>query len=109
MSKNAIAARQNREKQKAYVKSLEDKVASLKERKQTLLQKDHFNQAKVEQLRNEVEYLNGVVGNMDQIKSIISVVANTPGVTSISTSLRSDMRTRPRRGNNENETSHSNG
>lgn len=87
MSKNAIAARENREKKKQYIQGLERENAQLKlnekHLKSDILEKDNTIAA----LTERVCYLEGVINNKTEIGSLIKSIRNTPGIKSISTSI----------------------
>ena len=54
----------------------------------------------IEQLSAEVTYLRGILSNVDEISALIRSVRRAPGITSVTTSLGSNLRTRNRNSNN---------
>jgi len=102
MSKNAIAARENREKKKAYIQGLEDKVAKLERDNKRLVQDKEIQDKRIESLASEVSYLRGILSNVDEISSLIRSVKRTPGISSVTTSFGSNLRSKARGHDNEN-------
>lgn len=84
--KNAIAAKENREKKKKYVEGLEKTVSDLKEENKTLKAKNESLTSVTKKLADEVKYLRNVLANESTISLLLKSVAATPGI-SLSSSL----------------------
>lgn len=84
--KNAIAARENRQKKKKYVEGLENDVAKLKEENKTLKTRNESMTIMIRKLSDEVKYLRSVLANESTISLLLKSVASTPGI-SLSSSL----------------------
>lgn len=111
MSKNAIAARENREKKKQYVSNLEQKVERLEEensKKDVLLDTFKKNQ---EALVCEVQYLRACLANSTEISAVINSVKRIPNFKQVTTSMGINSKNQENRkrclksGNEENEAS----
>jgi len=87
MSKNAIAARENRQKKKAYITNLE---AALKKK---TAESKVINEENVKLKRNnaalisEVSYLRGVLANVPELSALIRSIQKTPGIKEVTTSF----------------------
>lgn len=90
MSKNAIAARENREKKKQYIQGLERENAQLKQNEKRLKSDVQEKDKTIAALTERVSYLEGVINNKTEIGSLIKSIRNTPGIKSISTSFGSN-------------------
>jgi hypothetical protein len=95
-SKNAIAARENREKKKQYVQGLEESNEKLRRENKKIMSELEIKRQSIQQLTTEVSYLRGILANVDEISALIRSVRRTPGITSVTTSLGSNLRTRNR-------------
>lgn len=84
--KNAIAARENRQKKKKYVEGLESDVTKLKEENKTLKSRNESMTTMIKKLSDEVKYLRSVLANESTISLLIKSVVSTPGI-SLSSSL----------------------
>jgi len=84
--RNAIAARENRQKKKKYVEGLENDVAILKEENKTLKTRNESMTTMIRKLSDEVKYLRSVLANESTISLLLKSVASTPGI-SLSSSL----------------------
>lgn len=84
--KNAIAAKENREKKKKYIEGLEKTVSDLIEENKTLKAKNESLTAVTKKLAEEVKYLRNVLANETTISLLLKSVAATPGI-SLSSSL----------------------
>ena len=84
--RNAIAARENRQKKKKYVEGLENDVAELKEENKTLKSRNESMTTMIKKLSDEVKYLRSVLANESTISLLLKSVASTPGI-SLSSSL----------------------
>lgn len=86
--KNAIAARENRQKKKNYLQNLENEAAKLREENETLKNKTKEQQNSIEKLADEVDYLKSVIANQSTISLLLKNIATTPGI-SLSSSILS--------------------
>ncbi|KAL1441067.1 hypothetical protein MTO96_008817 [Rhipicephalus appendiculatus] len=81
MSKNAIAARENRIKKKLYVNKLERSVRHLSTENATLKRRGQEMSREIEELSEEVQYLRSVLCNADEIKTLVrSIRAARPSL-----------------------------
>lgn len=80
MSKNAILARENRQKKKEYVTNLEASVEKLNVQNSNLMSKMGSMESEMSDLVAEVEYLKGVIANQSTLSKLIGSVCSTPGV-----------------------------
>lgn len=87
MSRNAINARENRQKKKEYVKNLEESVDMLKSENSELKNECESLKKTVTNLTDEVEYLKGVLANQSTLASILHKISDIPGL-SLSTSFK---------------------
>lgn len=87
MSKNAIAARENRQKKKNFYKDLEKNNEVLSKDNASLKQQVTGLSRNNLELQDEVNYLRGCLANAPEISKLIRRVQETPGIKNISTSL----------------------
>ena len=87
--KNAIAARENRQKKKKYVEGLENDVAQLKEQNKTLKTRNEGMATMIRKLSDEVKYLRSVLANESTISLLLKSVAATPGISLTSSLVQS--------------------
>ncbi|XP_069119839.1 LOW QUALITY PROTEIN: probable basic-leucine zipper transcription factor D [Argopecten irradians] len=89
--KNAVQAKINREKKKAFIKGLEDTVAELRTENDAL----KLNQTRMEEhqrvLEDEVQYLKSVLANQSALSSLLQ---NIPNVQNIKLSTSFNRRKR---------------
>jgi len=78
--KNAEAARQNRQKKKKYLESLEHERISMKAENVVLKTKCRELQENVKKLNEEVAYLKSVLENQSTLASLIQNIPNAPNV-----------------------------
>lgn len=78
--KNAIQAKMNREKKKAYIKSLEDNVDQLKKDNRTLKVNNEKLQKSYKTMEEELEYLRSVLANQSALSSLLK---NIPQVKNV--------------------------
>ncbi|CAD5118899.1 DgyrCDS7574 [Dimorphilus gyrociliatus] len=78
MTKAALAAREQRQKKKNYVKTLEETVHNLKEENAALKKSSVQLSKSINELSNEVKYLKSVLANESTLSSLL---ANLPLVT----------------------------
>ncbi|KAH6922810.1 hypothetical protein HPB50_019315 [Hyalomma asiaticum] len=71
MSKNAIAARENRIKKKMYVNKLERSVRQLSTENAALKKQTQEMSSEIEELSEEVQYLRSVLCNSDEIAALV--------------------------------------
>ena len=84
--KNAIAARENRQKKKMYVEGLQNEVTKLKQENCSLKFRNETMTTMILKLRDELKYLRSVLENQSTISLLLKSVASTPGI-SLSSSL----------------------
>ncbi len=70
-NKNAIQAKINREKKKAYMRELEDKVSSLAKENESLKKDSKKFQKERDVLAEEVQYLRNVLANQSKLSSLL--------------------------------------
>lgn len=80
MSRNAVIARENRQKKKEYIQNLEKDVESLRAQNSELILESQAMQSRLESLVSEVEYLKGVIANQSTLSRLIGSMCHTPGV-----------------------------
>ncbi|XP_022256459.1 uncharacterized protein LOC106472156 isoform X2 [Limulus polyphemus] len=80
LSKNAIAARENRKKKKKYIEQLENSVKNLTKNNNNLNQNVKEMKEVIVNLTNEVSYLRGVIANIEEISTLIKGIKNIPGL-----------------------------
>ena len=78
--KNAEAARQNRQKKKQYVETLEKERISMRAENVVLKTKCRELQEKTRKLQDEVTYLKTVLANQSTLASLIQNIPNSPDV-----------------------------
>lgn len=86
MSKNAVAARENRQKKKKYVETLESSVQRLAAENSNMRSNLSKLKDQVEDYDKEVKYLRTVLANVNEISALIKSVRKTPEIN-LSTSL----------------------
>lgn len=82
MSKNAVAARENRLKKKRYIEGLEKSVDTLRSKNNQLESKVNKLEGENKQLRDEVEYLRNVLANSEDIAILIDSIKTVNQVKS---------------------------
>ena len=87
MSKNAIAARENREKKKQYVSNLERSNKILEETNKKMKSEIDTYRKSQEAMVNEIRYLRGCLANSPEISAVIKSVLQIPGLKQVTTSL----------------------
>lgn len=85
MTKNAIAARENRLKKKLYVSKLERSVRALSTENATLKRRSEDMSREIEELSEEVQYLRSVLCNVDEISTLVRSIRSVR--PSLATSL----------------------
>lgn len=95
--KNAIAARENRQKKKTYLQNLEKEAAKLREENTSLKNHAKEQQSTIEKFAEEVDYLKSVIANQSTISLLLKNITNTPGI-SFSSSLVSNASPQPGKG-----------
>lgn len=76
----AEKAKAQRAKKKKYVEELQDTITQLNTDKAGLQQVTMQLTEKIENLREEVSYLKGVIANQSELAAILRTVSNTPGI-----------------------------
>lgn len=71
MTKNAIAARENRIKKKLHLKKLERSIRALSTENATLKKRSVEMSREIEELSDEVQYLRSVLCNVDEISTLV--------------------------------------
>ena len=92
--KNAIAAKQNREKKKLYMSSLENEAATLKAEMTILKQQNKDLESCNARLEKEVSYLKAVLANQSTLSSLLAKIPTTEGVHLTSSFNRGKRATR---------------
>ncbi|XP_023210622.1 CREB/ATF bZIP transcription factor-like isoform X1 [Centruroides sculpturatus] len=80
MLKNAIAARENREKKKKYLKDLEESYVSFASENGSLKAENATLREENKNLHKEVEYLKNVIANSEELGILIKGVQTIPGL-----------------------------
>jgi regulator of replication initiation timing len=88
MSRNAIAARENREKKKLYVENLEKELSALTKNSEAMAASMNSLKKRNGDLESENTYLKAVLANMPQIAALIDHMATVPTVPLIGTSFK---------------------
>ena len=89
-SKNAIAARENRQKKKMYTSNLEDQVSTLQKENESLNSECIESKRIVAKLQREVQYYRSIIENQSTLSSVLQNVLKTPGVKISSSFLSFD-------------------
>ena len=89
--KNAIAARENRQRKKEYLTGLEQQVSTLSTENKTLKQKCNEMEKTVNKLQTEVQYLKSVLANQSSLSTILQ---GLPGIKGVRLSAVPGKRTR---------------
>lgn len=97
MSKNAIAARENREKKKQYVSNLERSNKILEETNKRMKSEIDTYRKKQEAMVNEIRYLRGCLANSPEISAVMKSVLQIPGLKQVTTSLGVNSRNQERK------------
>lgn len=92
MSKNAIAARENREKKKKYINDLERSVCELTKENTNLKINMKSIETQAGGLREENIYLKSVLSNVESISELIQHMSTAKNVKFIGTSLALDLK-----------------
>ena len=80
MSKNAVAARENRLRKKQYINDLEQSVQSLTSENKNLKNQVTSMQQTVGDLRTEVKYLRSVLANQSTLSALLKNIPAVPGI-----------------------------
>ena len=80
MTKSAVAARENRQRKKDYVDSLERSVHTLSRENKTLNTSVTGLSNTVTSLRTEVQYLKSVLANQSTLATLLKNIPGTPGI-----------------------------
>ena len=92
--KNAIAAKQNREKKKLYMSRLESEATTLKAEMTILKQQNKELESCNARLEKEVSYLKAVLANQSTLSSLLAKIPTTEGVHLTSSFNRGKRATR---------------
>ena len=104
--KNAIYARENRQRKKKYVNGLEAEVSELKKENQELKKEAEEMHLKVSKLEEELAYTRNVLANESTIALLIKSVAATPGISLSSSLVSRSRRQDPEQNGTESSTQH---
>ena len=91
-SRQAVAARENREKKKQYISGLEAQIEKLSKDNETLRSQDAHLQKMVTQLQEEVSYLRNIIANQSALSAVLRNIhksANKNMKLSVSAALSS--------------------
>lgn len=80
MTRNAIAARENRQRKKDYISGLEKNVKELSTENNILKSKLKNVSIDVQSLMMEVKYLKSVLANQSTLSSLLKNISDVPGV-----------------------------
>lgn len=80
MSKNAIAARETRQRKKQYLGTLESTVKRLRSENVNLKNETKRMKSHISELNEEVCYLKSVLANQSVLAGLLQNIQNTPGV-----------------------------
>lgn len=94
MTKAALAAREQRQKKKNYVKTLEETVQSLKEENAALKKSSVQLSKSINELSNEVKYLKSVLANESTLSSLLANLPLVSNSSSLAIPLNSSGRKR---------------
>lgn len=104
MSKNAIMARENRERKKAQFKEMNDRLEQLEEENDQLRHVTECQKNSVAALVKEVTYLRGVLHNTPEISALIQCIRKSPSINDFRTSFGTSLRSKAKKIQDENET-----
>ncbi|XP_077996839.1 uncharacterized protein LOC144450144 [Glandiceps talaboti] len=109
--KNAIAAKENRQKKKKYVETLESENQKLSADNERLNTESSELKRKVSSLEEEVLYLKSVLAHQSTLSKLLKNIGKTDVnlTTSFNTKTTSEPRTKRRKMNNDSSTSTSGG
>ena len=79
-NKNAIQARINRQKKKAYIEGLEQQVEVLTKENEELTKNSRKSNREVDSLQQEVAYLKSVIANESALAGMLKNIQNVQGV-----------------------------
>ncbi|KAK6183105.1 hypothetical protein SNE40_010649 [Patella caerulea] len=80
MSKNAVAARENRMKKKQYLSHLEKTVKALRDENTRLRMNEELKDNEINKLKTEVKYLSNVLANQSALSALLQNIHKTPNV-----------------------------
>ncbi|XP_050404408.1 uncharacterized protein LOC126820452 [Patella vulgata] len=80
MSKNAVAARENRMKKKQYLSHLEKTVKALRDENTRLRMNEDLKDNEINKLKTEVKYLSNVLANQSALSALLQNIHTTPNV-----------------------------
>ena len=79
-NRNAVMARLNRERKKRYVNNLESEVSTLRKMNSSLSEENQNLKVSISKCREELAYLQNVLGNQSMLSSVIKAVSGIAGV-----------------------------
>ncbi|CAG0894075.1 unnamed protein product [Darwinula stevensoni] len=80
MNRNAVQARAQRQKKKAYVENLKENCSVLQEQNKALQTTVNEQRAVIDELQGEIAYLRGVFANSNEIASVLRAVKKETGM-----------------------------
>lgn len=104
MTKNAIMARENRQKKKEQFREMMDRLEQLEEENEQLRNTTDCQRNSVAALVKEVTYLRGVVHNTPEISALIQCIRKAPGIKDFRTSFGTSLRSNAKKIQDENQT-----
>lgn len=79
-NRNAVMAKLNRERKKRYVNNLESEVSTLRNKNASLSEENQNLKVSISKCREELAYLQNVLGNQSMLSSVIKAVSGIRGV-----------------------------
>lgn len=93
-TKNAIAAKLNRQKKKEYVSNLESQVSSLQSENEQLKAWHSKTESLIADLKSEVKYLNNVLANQSTLSTLLHNIPQIDNIKLSSSFVMPDVRKR---------------
>ena len=94
MSKNAVAARENRLRKKQYINDLEQSVKSLTSENRNLKNQVTNMHQTVGDLRTEVRYLRSVLANQSTLSALLKNIPTVPGINFTASAVKDNRRSK---------------
>lgn len=104
MTKNAIMARENRQKKKEQFREMAERLDYLEEEVEQVRHENACQKSANVKLVEEVTYLRAVLRNSPEISALIQSIRKTPGIKDLRTSLGTSLRSKPKKVQDENQT-----
>lgn len=100
MSRNAVAARENRQKKKEYISKLEASYDQVR-KEYSSLKKDYGEMStNCSELQDRVAYLEAIIANSGPLASLIKTVQTAPGFKQVTASIGGNPRSAPESSHN---------